>query len=313
MKTTSLFPLAAAVASILPAITIAANNATLSILSNNVYFPSEILYPNWGQTKLISESAYIKNHDVVVVQECFDSDPCQVLRDGLRSQYPYQTPTVGQTKNGWDSTSGSYSSTSIENGGVIILSKWPIIQQRQFIFKKACGADWFSNKGFAYVVIDYQGTKVHVFGVHMQSDDSGCTAGEAARCRADALDAWRTYINSQNIPAGELVIMTGDFNIKKDTAEFSTLLTRLGAHQPNTYDGHPWTWDTRLNEIAHYNYPNLVPEYLDYVLTDKQHKATKSSVQTVLKVNSPEYILKSVPYHEYSDHYPVRGLIEVDL
>ncbi|KAF9926770.1 hypothetical protein BGZ67_007959 [Mortierella alpina] len=274
-----------------PSFTFAAKNVTLSVLSNNVYFLSEALYPNWGQrtrAQLIASSDYIRNHDVVVFQECFDSDPCGMLRDGLRAQ-------------------------SVENGGVLILSKWPMIQMHQFIYKGACGADWFSNKGFAYVILDYQGTKIHVFGTHMQSDDSSCSSGQAARYRAEALDAWRSYINSRNVPEGELVIMAGDFNIKRDTTEFNSLLTRLDAAQPTAYNGHPWTWDTQANEIAHYNYPNDPSEYIDFVLTDKKHAAVKSSVQTAIKVQSSEYILKSVPYHEYSDHYPVRTVIQADL
>jgi len=35
---------------------------------------------------LIAKSNYIKGHDVVVFQECFDSDPYGVLSGGLRSQ-----------------------------------------------------------------------------------------------------------------------------------------------------------------------------------------------------------------------------------
>ncbi|KAF9560449.1 hypothetical protein EC968_006206 [Mortierella alpina] len=316
MKAIALLPLTIAISALAPSLTLAAKNVTLSVLTNNVYFLSEVLYPNWGQrtrAQLIASSDYIKNHDVVVFQECFDNDPCGMLRDGLRAQYPHQTPTVGQTKSGWTSTSGSYSSTAVENGGVLILSKWPMIQMHQYVYKGACGADWFSNKGFAYVILDYQGTKIHVFGTHMQSDDSSCSSGQAAQYRAQALDAWRSYINSRNIPAGELVIMTGDFNIKRDTAEFSSLLTRLDAAQPTAYDGHPWTWDTQANEIARYNYPNDPSEYIDFVLTDKKHAAVRSSVQTVVKVQSPEYVLKSVPYHEYSDHYPVRAVIQADL
>ncbi|KAI1318049.1 hypothetical protein EDD11_007283 [Mortierella claussenii] len=294
----------------------AANNATISVLTNNVYFLSEVLYPNWGQrtrAQLIASSDYVKNHDIIVLEECFDNDPCGIIRDGLRAQYPYQTPTVGQTKSGWDSTSGSYSSTAVENGGVVVLSKWPMKQKHQFVYKNACGAEWFSNKGFAYVALDYKGSTVHFFGTHMQSDDSSCTSGQAAQYRGDALDAWRSFIDSRNIPANELVIMAGDFNIKRDTAEFSMLLSKLNAAQPTTYDGHPWTWDTQTNEIAHYNYPNDPSEYIDFVLTDKKHKAVKSSVQTSLKLQSSEYVLKGVAYHEYSDHYPVRTVIQVDL
>lgn len=125
---------------------------------------------------LISNSDYIKNHDVLVLQECFDLTACDAIRSGLASQCkttvmmirllficrrpipllsltqlffsdgalldPYQTPTVGHSKSGWDSTSGSYSSTSVENGGVTILSKWPIKQKHQFVYKNGCGADW---------------------------------------------------------------------------------------------------------------------------------------------------------------------------
>ncbi|KAF9436161.1 Sphingomyelin phosphodiesterase 3 [Entomortierella beljakovae] len=315
MKITSILPLALATIAAVPSFTSAAN-VTLSVLSNNVYFLSEVLYPNWGQrtrAQHIAASNYVKYHDVIIIQECFDSDPCAILRDGLRSQYPYQTPTVGQTKNGWDSTSGSYSNLTPENGGVVIVSKWPILQQRQYIFKNACGADWWSNKGYAYVAINYQGSNVHVFGTHMQSDDSRCSAGEAASCRSSELGAWKSYVDSLNIPSNELVIYGGDFNIKRDTPEYSSLLTKLNVNQASSFGGHAWTWDTVTNEIAKYNYPNLIPEYLDYIFTDKSHKAVDSFTQTALNVKAPEYILQSVAYHEYSDHYPVQGVIGVTL
>ncbi|KAF9914301.1 Sphingomyelin phosphodiesterase 3 [Lobosporangium transversale] len=226
---------------------------------------------------------------------------------------PYQTPTLGVSKEGWDSTSGYYHWSVPLNGGVVIMSKWPITQKHQYVFKNGCASEWFQNKGFAYAVLNYQGKNVHVFGTHMQSDDSACLPGQPARYRGQALDAWRSYIDSLNIPANELVIMAGDFNIKRDTEEFSSMLKRLNATQPTVYDGHPWTWDTQTNEIARYNYPDLIPEYLDFVVTDKEHLAVKSSVQTTLKVQSPEYHIKGAAYHEYSDHYPVKTVIEADL
>ena len=123
MKVNSLLPLALAITTMAPSLALAAKNVTLSVLTNNVYFLSETLYPNWGQSKerclalpelwhirranptccsfsfhcfrwslsgtraqLIASSDYIKNHDVVVLQECFDNDPCGMLRDGLRAQ-----------------------------------------------------------------------------------------------------------------------------------------------------------------------------------------------------------------------------------
>ncbi|KAF9537132.1 hypothetical protein EC957_008790 [Mortierella hygrophila] len=312
---------AAVTAVLVPSLTSAqSKNATLSILTNNVYFLSTNLYPNWGQVTragLISNSDYIKNHDVLVLQECFDLTACDAIRSGLASQYPYQTPTVGHSKSGWDSTSGSYYAASVENGGVTILSKWPIKQKHQFVYKNGCGADWFSNKGFAYVILDYKETNIHVFGTHMQSDDSMCSSGQAAKYRGLSLDQWRQFIDSRNIPANELVIMAGDFNILKDSSEFSGLISRLGAVQPKKYQGWPWTWDTVDNTIANYNYPDTVkepPQYIDFVFTDAKHSAgVRSSVQTSLRVKSSPYVLKGATYNDYSDHYPVITEIQVDL
>ncbi|KAF9940081.1 hypothetical protein BGZ65_008380, partial [Modicella reniformis] len=88
MKLSTLLPLTVAGTVMMPSFTTAATT-TLSILTNNVYFLSEVLYPNWGQrtrAQLIAKSDYIKNHDVIIFQECFANDPCNVLRDGLRSQ-----------------------------------------------------------------------------------------------------------------------------------------------------------------------------------------------------------------------------------
>lgn len=170
----------------------------------------------------------------------------------------------------------------------------------------------YAYKGIAYAVIDRGGVDVHVFGTHMQSDDSGCSDGQAAQNRGEAADDWRAFLDKRNIPANELVIMAGDFNTKRDSGEFRSLLSRLDADQPTTYNGHAWTWDTKSNEIARYNYPDLPPEYIDYVFTDKKHKVVKSAVQTVLKVKTPkEYTINGVAYHEYSDHYPVQVVIEV--
>lgn len=50
MKFSTLLPLAAATAAVMPSFALAAGNATISVLTNNVYFLSEVLYPNWGQS-----------------------------------------------------------------------------------------------------------------------------------------------------------------------------------------------------------------------------------------------------------------------
>ena len=72
----------------------------------------------------------------------------------LQSQYPYQTPIVGKGTDGWQKTSGTYRKVKPVSGGVGIVSKWPIVEQEQHIYKKGCGADKAGNKGFAYIKIN---------------------------------------------------------------------------------------------------------------------------------------------------------------
>lgn len=246
----------------------------------------------------------------------------------------------------WSSSSGLRIAF---NGGVVVFSKWPIKEQHQYIFKYYCGKDGYvrsfifffyyswlmtgrypntfictcnhdrtifscrlANKGFAQVILDYKGTNLHVYGTHMQSDDEDCGNGEAAKVRARNVEYWRSYIDDTKVPANELIILAGDFNIEKNTTEFYSFLTNFQVDQPVSYQGHPHTLDTDDNSIAKYN--KGPSEYLDYVFLDKKHRAgVKSLTQNVLRVKTNSFQLGAGSYDDYSDHYPVHALIEVDL
>ena len=102
-----------------------------------------------GQYKrayLIGQSSYIKNNDVVIFNEAFDNGASDKLLSNVKKEYPYQTPVLGRSQSGWDKTEGSYSSTVAEDGGVAIVSKYPIKEKIQHVFKSGCGFDNDSNK-----------------------------------------------------------------------------------------------------------------------------------------------------------------------
>ncbi len=93
---------------------------------------------NWGQYKradLIGQSSYIKNNHVVIFNEAFDNGASDKLLSNVK-EYPYQTPVLGRSQSGWDKTEGSYSSTVAEDGGVAIVSKYPI-KKKSSMFSKA--------------------------------------------------------------------------------------------------------------------------------------------------------------------------------
>ena len=101
----------------------------LRVLTHNVYMLSTNLYPNWGQNlraSMIAQADYLKNQDVVILNEAFDNTASATLLNGLAAQYPYQTPVLGRDTTGWNATLGAYSSMTPEDGGMAIVSKWPI-------------------------------------------------------------------------------------------------------------------------------------------------------------------------------------------
>ncbi|WP_351230827.1 sphingomyelin phosphodiesterase [Streptomyces sp. NPDC002133] len=290
----------------------AAATPSLKVLTYNVFLFSKTLYPNWGQDHRATEiprTSFFQGHDVVVLQEAFDNSSSDALKANASAQYPYQTPVVGRSRTGWDATGGAYSATTPEDGGVTILSKWPILRKEQHVYKDACGSDWWSNKGFAYVVLDVNGTKVHVVGTHAQSTDPGCAAGEAAQMRSRQFKAVDAFLDAKNIPASEQVVVAGDLNVDSRTAEYATMLADGGLAGADSRTGHPYSFNTQENSIAADRYPDDPREDLDYVLHRAGHAKPAGWKNEVIKEQSAPWTVTSwgtsYTYTNLSDHYPV--------
>ncbi|MBB1258391.1 sphingomyelin phosphodiesterase [Streptomyces alkaliterrae] len=286
----------------------------LSVLSHNVFLFSKTLYPNWGQehrASTIPTDDYFQGHDVVVVQEAFDNAASGTLMNKAAAAYPHQTPVLGRSKSGWDATHGAYSSFTPEDGGVTILSKWPIVRKEQFVYKEGCGADWYSNKGFVYSVLDVNGTKVHVVGTHAQSTDPGCSAGQAERVRSAQFKEMNAFLNAKRIPANEQVIVAGDFNVDSHTAEYASMLRDAGLVDTDHRTGLAYSFDTRDNSIARDRYPSDPRENLDHVLHRAGHARPAGWTNHVVDERSAPWTVtswgKSYTYTNMSDHYPVTG------
>ncbi|MFD0141112.1 MULTISPECIES: sphingomyelin phosphodiesterase [unclassified Streptomyces] len=290
----------------------AAEAPRLKVLSYNAFLFSKTLYPNWGQdhrAKAIPAASFYQGHDVVVIQEAFDNSSSDALKANSAAQYPYQTPVMGRSKSGWDATGGAYSATTPEDGGVTILSKWPIVRKEQYVYKDACGADWYSNKGFVYTVLDVNGSKVHVVGTHAQSTDPGCSAGEAAQMRSRQFKAMDAFLDGKNIPANEQVIVAGDMNVDSRTPEYGTMLADAGLAGADARTGHPYSFDTELNSIASERYPDDPREDLDYVLYRSGNARPANWTNNVVLEKSAPWTVSSwgtrYTYTNLSDHYPV--------
>ncbi|MCX4965877.1 sphingomyelin phosphodiesterase [Streptomyces sp. NBC_00654] len=290
----------------------AAETPSLRVLSYNAFIFSKTLYPNWGQDHRAAEipkASFFRGNDVVVLQEAFDNSASDALLRNASAEYPHQTPVVGRSRSGWDATGGSYSATTPEDGGVSVLSTWPIVRKEQYVFKDACGGDWFSNKGFAYAELNVNGTPVHIVGTHAQSTDPGCTAGQAAQMRSRQFKEIDAFLDAKRIPASEQVVVAGDFNVDFHSSEYASLLADAGLTAADARTGHPYSFDTRDNSIASERYPDDPREDLDHVLHRAGHAKPSGWTNEVVKERSAPWTVsswgKDYTYTDLSDHYPV--------
>ncbi|WP_406457067.1 sphingomyelin phosphodiesterase [Streptomyces sp. NBC_00876] len=290
----------------------AATTPALRVLTYNTFLMSTSLYPNWGQAHRAAEipkAAFFRGNDVVVLQEAFDNSASDALTSNASGQYPYHTPVVGRSKDGWDATGGAYSATTPEDGGVTVLSKWPIVRQEQHIYKDACGSDWWSNKGFAYAELNVNGARVHIVGTHTQSTDPGCGAGEAASIRGRQFRQIDAFLDAKNIPASEQVIVAGDLNVDSRSPEYASMLADGGLSGADARTGYPYSFDTQANSIASDRYPDDPREDLDHVLHRTGHTRPAGWTNEVVKEESTPWTVSSwgtdYTYTNLSDHYPV--------
>ncbi|MDI6100853.1 sphingomyelin phosphodiesterase [Actinoplanes sp. NEAU-A12] len=297
-------PATAAAVSAVPAV---------DVLSYNVMLLPRSLYPNWGQMKradLIAAAPILSGHDVVVLQEMFDNGASDRLKAGLAGRYPHQTPVLGRSRTGWDTTAGAYADVTPEDGGVVVASRWPILERIQYVFADGCGADRFSNKGFVYVRLTVSGATVHVVGTHAQADDTACPGGSGAATRARQFAELDAFLDARAIPAHEQVIIAGDLNVDRHGPEWAAARASLGVAEPR-YAGHPYSWDAQLNGLADYNDDADTRQQLDHVVHRDGHARPAGWTSETHPVTSPRWSVTSwfttYTYDDYADHYPVVG------
>jgi sphingomyelin phosphodiesterase len=284
------------------------------LMSFNVFFLPQIISP-YGQesrAELISQTEFMKGHDLIILNELFDGSSSATLLNNLKGEYPHQTPILASPMSTWDATLGAFRPLTLGNGGVALVSRWPILERVQYIYADSCGTDGLSRKGFIYAKVNKNGRPYHVIGTHAQSEARDCVKSDAA-VRATQFDAIHAFISSKNIPEDEIVFIGGDMNVIKDTPEYYDMLQRLEVLEPDSYAGHDTSWDPISNGLAFIQYPDYEkPEYLDYIFVSARHARPSFWHNQSLDIPSPRWAQGNYYYQEYSDHYPILAFAYAD-
>ena len=218
-------------------------------------------------------AGHLKGYDVVLLQEAYSDRHRAMVLDGLADDYPYQSEVLGRDR--W----------LAQDGGVVILSKWPIEDQGERLFGPLCqSGDCWADKGVLYARINKLGRRFHVFATHLQSR----SAGRAIRQQQMAII--RDIIDDLDLPEDEPVLIGGDLNTDRFTDEATGAFTRMRGILEAVLPGPP---RGRGYE------PTRSGRLIDYVLYEKNHLQPIEAFNAVVPVVS-----NGLPL---SDHSAVHG------
>ena len=267
---------------------------TLNVLSYNIYMrPTGTIFHNGQQVRKSLLIPWLKGYDVVILQEAFDDEIRQYLIDelGADDEYPFHTRVVGA--DSW----------LHQDGGVIILSRWPIEYEDQEVFDDCAGTDCRARKGVVYARINKKGRRYHLFGTHLEAG--------SADVRERQLSEMQTFIDSFLIPQPEAVIIGGDFNTARSIGHrFNQVTNILNVTQPPLAGPLQHSIDGTINDLT-----NSKRRLIDYIFWKEDHKRPWRWFNMVLLPRSAEpwreYFLESDRW-DLSDHFPVYARFEFD-
>ena len=181
---------------------------TLDVLTFNTFLLPVL--PDSQDIRAPLMADHLKGYDVVLLQEAYSNRHREMVLDGLADDYPYQSEVLGRDR--W----------LAQDGGVVILSKWPIEDQGERLFGPLCQSrDCWADKGVLYARINKLGRRFHVFATHLQSR----SAGRAIRQQQMAII--RDFIDDLDLPEDEPVLIGGDLNTDRFTDEATGAFTRM--------------------------------------------------------------------------------------
>lgn len=262
------------------------NDDILDVLTFNAALLPETVTSTRPFARTAVMAPHLAGYDVLVLQEVFINSLRERLLKELADAYPYQTDLVG--------SDGAGGFPLRQDGGIIILSRWPIVRQTTRTFGETCsGTDCLADKGVAYAAVRKGRFTYHVFGTHAQSVFGFSTE----RVRAAQFALWRGFIEVLEIPRTEPVLLTGDLNVDAATPELDTMLEALNAVRPMTYGPLRYTWDLEHNALA--DGPNS--QWIDYVLVAAGYAQPIAAWNRVVPLREGDLDL--------SDHYAVWGRV----
>lgn len=258
---------------------------TLKVLSWNVFLRPGVLH-DAQMVRVDSISAYLmaSDCDVIVLQEVFHRKARKELIDNLKESYPFAT----------ERTKGSFWGVA---SGLIVLSKYTIIEETFVPFKKATGSDALAKKGVLRAEIQCENQKIALYGTHMQA------GGGAKRqaIRQQQLDSIQAFMAKDNEPTLQLI--AGDFNIRQASQAFDSITAKLNVTKPDLLGPILTTANFEDQQLMSTTGPS---SWIDYIFLRAFPKASVISTE----IGEPKMKVDG-ELRRMSDHNPIWSTVVI--
>jgi endonuclease/exonuclease/phosphatase family metal-dependent hydrolase len=211
------------------------------------------------------------------------------------------------------------------NGGIFIASKWPIVSSQNMVYRACRRSDCLAAKGVQYARVEKRlngrTKRYHVFATHMQ----GWGGAAAAAVRSEQAQEMADFIEQQDIPSTEPVLLAGDFNTRgPGNPQFQPFIDILGVSMP------PIVGERRATMDVDNTLVRRGPWWVDYVWPSMAHqRPIKAALEVIALRTEREFAIcvearlrpfyvrptasgctKTLHVRDLSDHYPVIGRFE---
>lgn len=156
---------------------------------------------------------HLKEFDIILLQECF-ADIYLTKKTFLKAFDGYNIIAE---------TSPNLFSKKLLDSGLVILSKFPILDYTFTPFTTGIYVDALANKGFIHIKINIRSEIYHFINLHIQASYSP-DIKDAIDVKLKQLNEIRNYIRKNKLT--ENIIIGGDFNIDIK-GKYSTILQNL--------------------------------------------------------------------------------------
>ncbi|ECF7068850.1 hypothetical protein XS74_25060 [Salmonella enterica subsp. enterica] len=232
------------------------------------------------------------NYDVIALQECFFQLYYEEIIEKSSMQdisYQYYSNIVGYPDDFYLK----------DSGGVVFLSKWPIVNQWEYIFSINTIDDGMGRqqKGVIAIEINKNGQHYYLVSTHTSP------YGKHADVRKNQLKEVRSFIR-ENLTCKYPAIVMGDLNIIRGSLEENTIYEVMPELKHIIDSGHyQFSWDCLLNELVDDGDQNT----LDYIFywDDNFH-----SIPSIVNAKIVRPVQNGNT--DLSDHFAVQGIFKFD-